>query len=313
MLAALILLACGPSPTEALRAALAGDLPLEESLALCDQAGDAAEECVATVVRGRADAPIERCARLSSDRWRSECAFGIAEARAKAGDRWGALAGCGAAGAYYHECLYHAWTFELQLAAEGLKATTDHAGAVGGIERARPIVAFWSAIETVGPDAEELLWADWWYFAHARNKPAVLAACAALPDAVDRRRCEDGTRTYVRRSVVETLIRASTSAETKDRLCRGAPEDAKAFFGELYVPDPSLDAELVAGVAAGCAPGKVERPWNPVFKTRTPGAPGADGVPLPEGAPTPDGVPTPIPPAPPGTAPPGTPPPAPPP
>ncbi|MFN7144195.1 MAG: hypothetical protein ACK4YP_10485 [Myxococcota bacterium] len=289
MLAALILLACGPSPTEALRAALAGDLPLEASLDLCDRAGEAAEECVATVVRGRADAPIERCARLSSDRWRSECAFGIAEARAKAGDRWGALAGCGAAGAYYHECLYHSWTFELQLAAEGLKETTEHAGAVGGIEHARPIVAFWSAIETFGPDAEELLWADWWYFAHVRNKPAVLATCSALPDAVDRRRCEDGTRTYVRRSVVETLLRASTSAESRDRLCRGSVTDAKAHFDELYLPDPALDAELIAGLAAGCAPGKVERPWNPVFKTRTPGGPdgAAPGTPVegPPGAP----------------------------
>lgn len=262
MLAALIL-ACAPSAPEAYRLAIAGDLPLEEALDLCGHAGESAEECVATVVRGHVDAPIEACTALTSERWRSECAFGIAESRAKAGDRWGALAGCGAAGAYYHECLYHAWTFELQLAADGLTG-----GAVGGIEVARPIVAFWSQIETVGPDAEAVLWADWWFFAHQRNKPAVLAACAALPDAVDRERCESGTRTYVRRSVVELLLRPTTPADQKDRICRESPEGARALLGELYAPDPALDAELAAALAAGCAPGKPERPWNPVFRAR---------------------------------------------
>lgn len=260
---ALMLGGCaGSAPAEAYRAALAGGIPLDEALVLCDRAGESAEECVATVVRGHADAPIERCAALQSEQWRSECAFGIAEARAKAGDRWGALSGCGAAGAYYNECLYHAWTFELQLAAEGLGR------AVAGIEKARPIVAYWAAIETIGPGAEELLWADWWYFAHARNRPASLAACEVLPDPTDRRRCDEGTRTYVRRSVVEALLRPNTPTDTKDRICRGAPQEALALLGELYSPDPALDAELVAAVTAGCAPGRAARPWNPVFRAR---------------------------------------------
>jgi hypothetical protein len=259
-----LILACATQdPEEAWRAALAGDRPLAESLALCDQSGEHAEECVATVVRGHADAPITRCAALQSERWRSECAFGIAEARAKAGDRWGALEGCGEAGAYYNECLYHSWTFELQLAAEEVDRAVD------GVERARPIIAYWSQIETIGPQAEELLWADWWYFAHTRHKPATLAGCATLADATDRRRCEDGTRTFVRRTVVETLIRSTTPADTRDRLCRGSPADAKTLLGELYLPDPALDEELVAGLTAGCAPGKVARPWNPVFRARS--------------------------------------------
>ncbi|MDP2307861.1 MAG: hypothetical protein Q8P18_17680 [Pseudomonadota bacterium] len=252
----------GLTPTEAFREALAGDIPLEDALTLCDQAGESAEECVATVVRGHADAPTARCAALQSERWRSECAFGIAEARATAGDRWGALTGCGAAGAYYNECLYHAWTFELQLSADGLGR------AVAGIEKARPIIAYWSGIETIGPGAEDHLWADWWYFAHARNRPASLEACAVLPDETDRRRCEEGTRTYVRRSVVEALLRANTPASTKDRICRGTPQDVLALLGDLYLPDPSLDAEVVAAVASGCAPGRVDRPWNPVFGAR---------------------------------------------
>lgn len=263
MLLTLILGCDGPSETEAYRLAVAGARPLEEALGLCARAGEATDECIATVVRDHADAPIEHCIGLSSERWRSECAFGIAEARAKGGDRWGALAGCGAAGAYYHECLYHAWTFELQLAAGGLEG-----GAVNGIDAARPIVAFWSQIETVGPDPEELLWADWWYFAHQRNKPAVIAACASLPTPEDARRCERGTRTFVRRSVVEMLIRPTTPGELKDRICRETLDDAKMLVGELYLPDPTLDAELAAGIAAGCSTGKVERPWNPVFRAR---------------------------------------------
>ena len=257
-----MILACGPTPAEAYRLALAGELPLPDALALCGRAGEDTDECVATVVRGHAEAPIEQCFGLSSERWRSECAFGIAEARAKAGDRWGALTGCGAAGAYYHECLYHAWTFELQLAAEGLEG-----GAVNGIDAARPIVAYWSQIGTVGPDAEAVIWNDWWYFAHQRNKPAVLAACASLPSPDDARRCQDGTRAYVRRSVVELLLRPTTPTALRGRICRGSFEDARGLVGELYLDDPALDAELAAGLAAGCAPSP-ERPWNPVFRAR---------------------------------------------
>lgn len=265
----ILLLACaGPSPAEAFRTAIAGDIALEDALVLCARAADDEEECVATVVRGHADAPMAACQGLQSERWRSECAFGIAESRAKAGDRWGALEGCGLAGAYYDECLYHAWTFELQLAAEALDG-----GAVNNIGAARPIVSYWAEIATVGAadgtfDAEELLWADWWFFALSRNRPAVLAACSQLADATDRGRCEVGTRTYVRRTVTEALIRSGTPADTRDRICRGTVADALALLGDLYVPDPALDLEVAAAVAAGCAGGKVERPWNPVFRAR---------------------------------------------
>jgi hypothetical protein len=259
----LILLGCAPSPERAFQEALAEDTDLPRALQLCAEAGEHEEECVATVVRGHPDAPLDRCAALADERWRSECAFGIAEARAKAGDRWGALSGCGQAGAYYNECLYHAWTFELQRAADSLEG-----GAVGGMERARPIIAYWSQIGTVGEDAEELLWTDWWYFAHSRNKPAVYAACALLADPTDRDRCERGTRGYVRRAAVEHLVRASTPAATRDRLCRGGLQDARVLLGELYTPEPLLDAELLDALAAGCAPGRVERPWNPTFRPR---------------------------------------------
>ena len=102
MLLALIL-ACGPDPADAYKLALAGDLPLDQALALCARAAAQGDECTATVVRGHAEAPISACDGLTSERWRSECAFGIAEARARAGDRWGALAGCGLAGVIRQE------------------------------------------------------------------------------------------------------------------------------------------------------------------------------------------------------------------
>lgn len=205
------------------------------------------------------DAP---CAALKDARWRGECYFTAAEARAKAGDRWAALQGCGRAGAFYNECLYHAWSFELQRVSENLGR------AVNGVEAARPIVEFWSGLETIGPDAEAQIWRDWWYFAHTRNKPASLGWCTSLASEEDRARCEDGTRLFVRRTVVDTIIRQSTPAEQKDRLCRGSAAEALALLGELYVADPALDAELAAGLASGCAPGPTERPWNPVFRDR---------------------------------------------
>lgn len=258
----LLLAGCERAPAEAMREALAEGTPLPRALRLCRAAGDIADECVTAVVRAHPEAPEDTCRSLVSDRWRAECHFSVAEARAKDGDRWAALVACGQAGAYYDECLYHAWTFELQLAAEGLGR------AVAGIEKARPIVAFWGQLQNI-PDAEEQLWRDWWYFAHARNKPATIAWCAELPDAVDRRRCVEGTLTFVRRSVVETLIRPGTPAAQRDRLCRGDADDARALLGELYAPDPRLDAELEAGKAAACSPtGPVARPWNPVFRGR---------------------------------------------
>jgi hypothetical protein len=112
------------------------------------------------------------------------------------------------------------------------------------------------------------MWRDWWYFAQARNKPASLAACAELTDATDRERCEDGTRTYVRRSIVEAFLRQDGTPLDKDRVCRGDPAVARTLLGDLYVPDPAMDAEAAAALEAACGPTPPERPWNPVFRPR---------------------------------------------
>lgn len=259
---ALTLLACAGQPAELMREALAEGTPLPRALRLCRSSEDIADECVTAVVRAHPEATEAACGGVADERWRAECHFSVAEARAKDGDRWGALSACGLAGAYYDECLYHAWTFELQIAAENLGR------AVAGIEKARPIVAFWGDLQSI-PDAEEQVWRDWWYFAHARNKPASLAWCNELADPVDQRRCVEGTRTFVRRAFVETLIRPATPAEHRARLCRGDADDARSILGDLYVPDARLDAEIAAGRLAACAPGaRPERPWNPVFRGR---------------------------------------------
>lgn len=262
----MILLACAPAPTpaEAYRLALAAETPVEEALELCHTAADEEEECIATVVRRHPDELAGECVTLRTARWRGECHFSVAEARAKEGDRWGALTECGAAGDFYNECLYHAWNYDLQ------QSSVNVGRAVSGIEGGRAVIAFWSGIETIGEDAEEQLWRDWWFFAHSRNKPANLGWCASLPDAEDQRRCVEGTRGFVERTVVETLIRSGTPPQQRDRICRGSTHDALAVLGELYVPDRSLDAVLEAGIRTACdaAGGRVERPWNPVFRAR---------------------------------------------
>jgi hypothetical protein len=219
------------------------------------------ESCRAAAVREHPAATGEACATLAEPRWRAECHFAVAEHRARAGDRQAALIACGQAGDYYNECLYHAWTFELQATVEGLGR------AVEGVERARPVVAYWSDVGTIGSDAEGQIWRDWWYFAHARNKPATLAACGELTDAADRERCDDGTRMFVLRAVAEEINRAETPAAVRDRACRGETAAVLSLMGKLYTPDPTLDEQAEAGRALACGqPG--HRPWNPIFRDR---------------------------------------------
>ena len=256
--------ACTAADAENRRAALDPDNSVQTALALCRRSEDDADACVAELARLRDDLPATACTRILEPRWSAECHFAIAERAAKDGDRWEALALCGQAGDYYHECLYHSWTFEIQSGAQGLGS------AVAGLERGRAIVAFWSQLQTIGPDAPTQLWNDWWYFAHARNRPAVLAACGSLPDKRDQARCEVGTRLYVRRSIVEALIRPSLPPEHRDRMCRGGHAEAKMILGDLYSADPVLDEEADAAIAAACLPegSRAARPWNPVFRAK---------------------------------------------
>jgi hypothetical protein len=299
-----VLLACAPttSPAEAMARALSPETPPSEALDACAQAGPSHEECVAAVVRARSGAartepdgsaegsaiPADAspalapdlsaaCSELSDPRWRGECHFAVAERRAAAGNRQGAIEACAQAGPFYDECLYHAWTLELQ----SLASRPPAREASARLPDARDAIACWCGLQTIGPDARRQIEADWWFFAHARNRPARLAACDALEDPAEREGCAGGTRLYLRRSVVDGLRTDGHRA----RACRGGPEAARAALGELYVrPDPDLDAVFNAAVAEACATPAApvdpadahtqrQRPWNPTFRPRAAGPP----------------------------------------
>jgi hypothetical protein len=271
------------------RALSPGTAP-SEALGACAQAGTSREECVAAVVRAHSGAAAPAgapravaqdlsgaCDDLSDPRWRGECHFAVAEQRASAGDRHGALEACAQAGPFYDECLYHAWTLELQALASRAPARE----AAARLPDARDAIAFWSGLQTIGQDPRRQIEADWWFFAHARNRPARSAACDALQDGAERAGCVDGTQLYLRRSVVDGL----RTDGNRERACRGGPEAARAALGELYVrPDPELDAVFEAAVAEACAPpappadardapAQRQRPWNPTFRPRAAGPP----------------------------------------
>lgn len=255
------LLSCAPSSADAWEAAHAPGLPLEEALRLCGAAGDRAAACSAEVVRGRPEADVETCAGIPDGQWRAECAFAVAERHARSRQRWEALAACGLAGRYYHECLYHAWTYEMQSAVQGGRRANDE------LESGRELVAFWGQLQTIGGDAHDTLWGDWWYFALNRNQPASLEDCASLATA-DKSRCESGTLGFVERAVATSLRDSGTSLRRRSRACRGGIEELELSFPGLYLPEPELRERALLGRDRGCAPPQaVEsgRPWNPLF------------------------------------------------
>lgn len=322
-----LLLACGHAPdAQHLVAALDPSASLGAALKSCAQLREGGDECVATVVRNHPESNADPCFALHEERWRAECHFSVAERQIERGNRWEALRECGLSGRFYDECLYHMWSREMQAS-----ATPSRAGevtrAADFIEAGRPIVTFWSGIRTVAQDPEQLMWDDWWYFAHTRNKPADLAACDTLPQAADQVRCERGTLLFVERTITETVIRPSFDPRALDRACRalGDPEAPSALpvaerlpanlVTGLYQPDPRLDEAAIRGLASACVP-DVARPWNPVFRPIV-AAFAQQGPAMPEGVNTPPSRPPPVlpegvstPPSrppPPGHAPPGAP------
>ena len=253
------LFACATDAASANQAALSGTLPVAEALDLCAGAGAEAESCAAGVVRSRADATEDDCGGIATEKWRSECFFGVAERRAKARDRFAALRTCGQAGSFYAECLYHAWTYELQ-------GTVLH-GVPPADQLSAPVetIRFWGSIQSVAGEATEQLWSDWWYLA-LHGRVADLADCTPLePDA--RRRCEVGTRNFVARSVADFLQQPGTDRRVKDRICRGGIEQAQAGLPDFYRPNAELDEVVLTArtLACGASRTEMQRPWNPIF------------------------------------------------
>lgn len=257
----LLLSACTPSAAEAMHRAQDPGLSLAERLAWCGRSGASADACATELLRRSPDADTAACAAIRSETWRAECSFAVAERHARAGQRWEALTACGQAGRFYQECLYHAWTYEIQANVRGGGRAADE------LDSGRRIVAFWSQIGTVGPDPEAQVWLDWWFFTLNRNPPADLADCAALSEP-DASRCHTGTLSFVERAVATSLRESGLTARRKSRLCRGDILEIEAQFPTLYRTDDALRARALAGRDRACAAAAgTERryPWNPIF------------------------------------------------
>ena len=272
-LAAFLLLSChenatpkpGESSAAAFARAVSADTPADVALRACTETVSTHDECVAAVVRLHPTLPATTCRDLADPRWRGECAFAQAEHHARSGERWHALTACAVAGTFQDECLYHAWSFEMQARAEGLRHAVN--GFLTADSPLRESVAYWSAIETLGPAAHATISRDAWYFAHARNKPAHAAACDRLEDGTTRAACRAGTLDYVRRYVVEHLQRAAP--ELRDRVCRSGVAEAHTVLDPVYAADPALDAAFHEGLTLACSgtPGQ-RQAWSPTFLPR---------------------------------------------
>ncbi len=252
---------CQVSEADAWQRATQGGLPLAAALEACDATGARAEACAAEVLRGQRGATTADCAGIKSATWRAECSFAVAERHARAHRRAEALAACGQAGRYYHECVYHAWTYDIQGSIKG------GGRAAAEIETGRALVAYWGQLQTVGGDATRQIWLDWWFFALNRNQPADLADCDGLAEA-DQALCRDGTLAFAERAVATALGEAGLTARRKSRVCRGAIEDVEAQFPNLYRAEDAMRERALAGRIRGCTPSAGPtsgRPWNPIF------------------------------------------------
>lgn len=273
---AILLWGCTAPPDAALLAeALGADHP-EDALAACDRIGSAAtaDECRASVVQAHpaldGAAADQACHANRDPRWRGECFFTLAERRivgaaATPEGRLPALRACGEAGPFYDECLYHLWTAELSAVARAAPTAPD------AVEPARPIVAYWSSLETIAGDPADQLWGDLWFFAWNEHRPADLGACAALPPA-DAAVCRTHTRAFVLRAILGELLAPGAPPGVLDRTCRAGSVEPDRIAG-LFVAHADLDAQVAEAARLACdaAQGKPVRRYNPVFQARDPG------------------------------------------
>jgi len=270
---ALALAGCAAPPDAALLAEALGAADPQAALAACGRIGGAttADECRASVVQAHAaligPEADQACGSVRDSRWRGECFFTLAERRmagaaATPEGRLPALQACGEAGPFYDECLYHLWTGELSAVARAAPT------APAAVEPARPIVAYWSNLETIAGDPADQLWGDLWFFAWNEHRPADLQACGALapPDAAA---CRTHTQAFVLRAILGELLAPGAPPGVLDRTCRsGSVEDDRV--AGLFVPHPDLDAQVAEAARLACdaADGKAVRRYNPVFQPR---------------------------------------------
>lgn len=254
-----LLLGCAPNAAQAYQTALDGSRSVGESVSLCALTGDQAEACTTSVMRSRSDVVASDCEQIAAEKWRSECYFSVAERHGFAKERWAALQTCGRAGAFYAECLFHVWTYELQ--------ATLLPDVHPNRQVMRPVatIRFWGSIQTVGGLPAEQLWIDWWYLG-MKGRMARLADCEPL-GSTDERRCVVGMTAYVARSVADFLQNPQADSRAKDRVCRGGAADVQAVFPNLYEEDSTFGeaVTMARDLACGVSAAEMQRPWNPIF------------------------------------------------
>lgn len=269
--ASLLVGACANLPDDrdlyvhALDASLTAERAVERCRAIRQE--ETGDECLAELARQREEVGDLPCGFIRSDSWRQECHFAVAEHRAARGDRWAALIDCGEAGAYMNECLYHVWTRELQNLATTPAEGNPGQGLASTVEQAQEIVAYYAQSETCGPDQEERVWGDFWYFYWLHHRPAELDACARLPTP-QVARCERGTHLFVERALAGLLTCRGRSCDLLDRTCRSGDIPSSLLF-PYTGGDPRLRPASERALARLCDPQtRDDQPWNPIFQRR---------------------------------------------
>lgn len=235
----LLLLACGPSPADLLKAGLnaaaAGD---PEAWEICGRMDRGEGRGACRVVAARAlegDDRAEACAEISTDHWRDECWFDLAEHHA-ADQRWdAAMDACERAGDYRVDCARH-------LAEETFRRPDGDAVLVALYARfpdaAKALEMNREQIEARTADTRERIEEAAALDAIHQSGVVSLASCAPQ----DRDACRETAA-----KVLEERWRkaAQRQAQRRAALCGGkaAETDVPRLRWE---PDPVLDARMAA-------------------------------------------------------------------
>lgn len=146
-----------------------------------------AGQCALDVLQTRKVVSTDRCAEISSERWRSECFFIAAETgKGSLSEQYQV---CSKAGEYARDCGFHLWQRDLMALEPGNPATADGIRIRAGtlFRKHRPFA------EPLDYSFEETFW-TWfwgaWWEQRAASMPGDKSACLWWTDASDRADCE---------------------------------------------------------------------------------------------------------------------------
>jgi hypothetical protein len=180
MMGLLLVLACGPSTDpERLSQALDPSVSLSRALRGCERikGEDAQGDCLSAAVELREGTELEDCQSITSDRWRNECIFVLAE-RLGRSDVAAGISLCEET-LYVRECLFH-------LIRDKAKGATG----LAPIEAEAALVPFWSVRRV--PDASIMFWKEWVrHTVRSLDQPVPSDLCVGLQDSDG---CEAGLK-----------------------------------------------------------------------------------------------------------------------